>query len=65
MLLLTACSRPIVQPPIHESEWRRRQLGMVAATDFNCSVLVVATARGLSVLRMWGWRSTIYRAGAV
>jgi hypothetical protein len=28
-------------------------------------VLVVATARGLSVLRMWGWRSTIYRAGAV
>lgn len=54
MLLLTACSRQIVQPPIDESEWLRRERGIVVASDFNCSVFIVETARGFSVLRMWG-----------
>lgn len=67
VLLLASCSKTDVgpRPPIDESEWLRKERGVVVASDFNCDFFVVETPRGYSVLRAWGgfpprWGAVIY-----
>lgn len=55
LLLLTACNKqPIVRPPVDESEWLRKERGIVVASDFGCTSFVIETNRGYALLRMWG-----------
>lgn len=53
--LLTSCSKEeLVRPPIDETEWLKKERGIVVASSFNCDFFVVETVRGYSLLRSWG-----------
>ncbi len=54
-ILFASCSKEeMVRPPIDETEWLKKERGIVVASDINCDFFVVETARGYNVLRNWG-----------
>lgn len=55
VFFLASCSKEeMVRPPIDETEWLKKERGIVVASTFDCDYFVVETARGYSVLRSWG-----------
>jgi hypothetical protein len=55
IFFLASCSKEAIQqPPINESEWLRKERGIVMGSDMRCDFFVVETARGYAVMRTWG-----------
>lgn len=55
LLLLASCTRTYDRPgaPIDESFWLKQERGVVVYTGFDCSVFVVETRFGYTVLNSW------------
>jgi hypothetical protein len=53
--LFASCTKEdAVRPPIDETEWLKKERGIVVASTFNCDYFVVETRQGYSVMRSWG-----------
>lgn len=55
LLFFISCTKEEgVRPPIDETEWLKKERGIVAGSGFGCDYFVVETTRGYAVLRSWG-----------
>lgn len=55
VVFLASCSKEDIQrPAVNESEWLRKERGIVMGSDFRCDFFVVEMARGYAVMRTWG-----------